>query len=94
LVKASIKIFNSLEEGKSPIETYWDQNDKRFLAVLLEINKKLRPDEKKDDEEQTQVGNRELYTFFVSSEHGVKKQDTYPLSLEVEGLCGKNVSTS
>jgi hypothetical protein len=57
---------------------------------LTDSNKKPRPDEE-IEEGQSNRASRELFTFFVSSEHGIKKQDSYPLEPEVEGLCGTNL---
>lgn len=38
------------EEGRVPVDTFWDQSDKRFLAVITENSKKKPADEVLKDE--------------------------------------------
>ena len=38
-----------------------------------------------------EFNGKELFTFFVSSEHGIKEQDDYKLESDVEGLLGISV---
>ena len=71
------------------MEAYWDQTDKRFLSCLVDTEKKLKVSDNDFEETDDTLSTRVLYTFFVSSEHGVKKQDEYPLSVNVEGLSCK-----
>mmetsp|Transcript_5948 Transcript_5948/g.5233 ORF Transcript_5948/g.5233 Transcript_5948/m.5233 type:complete len:154 (+) Transcript_5948:1598-2059(+) len=60
-------------DGKVPMEAYWDQTDKRFLSCLVDTEKKLKVSDNDFEEADDTLSTRVLYTFFVSSEHGVKK---------------------
>ena len=55
------------------MEAYWDQTDKRFLSCLVDTEKKLKVSDNDFEETDDTLSTRVLYTFFVSSEHGVKK---------------------
>lgn len=76
-----------IEEGKIPLDTHWDQTDKRFLSVIVDSKRRIMPDEE-GYEENKETRGKELHTFFFSSEHGIKKQADYRLGPEIEGLCG------
>ena len=66
-------------------------SDKRFFGVLTEYVK--GPVDTKNPELVAiePFRGKELLTFFVSSEHGIKEQDNYKLEADIEGLLGINV---
>jgi len=74
------------EEGKTPLDTTWDQTDKRFFGAIADFKRKINPDED-GYEEDKETSGKELHSFFFSSEHGIKKQADYRLGPETEGIC-------
>lgn len=71
--KLFILFFYIIEQGKIPLEAYWDQTDKRFLSCLVDTEKKIKVSDSEFEEHDDTLSTRVLYTFFVSSEHGIKK---------------------
>ena len=73
------------------MQIYWDMSDKRFFGVLTEY---VKSPAELQTPEMVAIGpfrGKELLTFFVSSEHGIKEQDSYKLEADIEGLLGINV---
>lgn len=89
-----IILTNSIANSRSPEEVHWDLTDKRFFGVLTEYVKPAIASKQNLDSDNLiaeEFKGKELLTFFVSSEHGIKEQDSYKLDADTEGLLGINV---
>ena len=94
--------------NRVPVCIMWDKNDQRFFIVQTSFlstgaNKQEMEKPKKQDETPMLANpdikfneewrGAEINTFFCTSETGIKRQDSYRVEQDFEGLFGKKKNT-
>lgn len=88
-----------ISPDRIPIEAFWDQEDPRLLAVETEFAKASTQDDvvkdiEEDDSKHKKKDDFEgktVETFFVTTDYGIKKQDSVKFEEGEETLLGLHV---
>ena len=76
----------SLGSERRPMKISWDTSDNRFFCVISEFFKEDSENEGEEFDFLLKFKGKELSTFFVTSEHGIKRQDIYKLEEDAEDI--------